>query len=113
MEYFGKKPRPKSIKNLNIVLNTKVNSLTKEKTSKISVSNDMSPIEIESNNDDAKNKDDLCIICFFNKRNGIINHGKIGHIITCYSCAKRLWSTSNRCPLCNVKIKCVTKMIVV
>lgn len=108
MEFFGKKPEPKRITNLNIFLNKKVGSLIKERNSQKS---DLK--EIESNNDDVKNKDNLCIICFFNTRNGIINHGKIGHIITCYSCAKRLWSTSNKCPLCNVRIKCVTKMIVV
>lgn len=104
MEYFGKKPEPKSIKKLKMFINN-------EKTYK-NLDYNMSPKEIESNND-VKNKDNLCNICFLNSRNGIINHGKIGHIITCYSCAKRLWSTSNKCPLCNVKIKCVTKMIVV
>jgi len=116
MEFFGKRPEPKSIKKLKTFVNEKVSSVIKATSYKQLDSNNMSPKEIESNNDDVKNKNNnnnLCIVCFSNARNGIINHGKIGHIITCYTCAKRLWSTSNKCPLCNVKIKCVTKMIVV
>ena len=33
--------------------------------------------------DNVKNSDNLCIICFFNTTNSIINDGRIGHIITC------------------------------
>ncbi|XP_060847153.1 LOW QUALITY PROTEIN: E3 ubiquitin-protein ligase Mdm2-like [Rhopalosiphum padi] len=107
-EFFKKRPKPKNIKKLN----KKVSNLIKETNFKKSNSNNMFPNENKSNEDNGQNKDNLCIICCLNQRNGIINHGKIGHIVTCYSCAKHLWSTSNTCPLCNVKIKCVTKMIV-
>ncbi|KAF0757715.1 E3 ubiquitin-protein ligase Mdm2-like [Aphis craccivora] len=107
MEFFEKKPEPKRIKKLNLFLKKNVSSNIKETNYEKSDSE-----ENKSNKDNGKNKDNLCIICFFNTRNGIINHGKIGHIVTCYSCAKHLWSTTNNCPICNVKIKCVTKMLV-
>jgi len=53
----------------------------------------------------------LCDICLVNSKNGLFHHGKIGHVYCCYSCANEIQKQSNKCPLCNVKLKCVTKMM--
>lgn len=60
-----------------------------------------------------KSTDKLCNICFIMPKNGVFNHGKIGHIFCCYPCAKKIREKSNRCPVCKVKIQFVTKMITV
>lgn len=60
-----------------------------------------------------KNSKNLCNICLKMPKNGIFNHNKIGHIYCCYSCAKQVWKKKGTCPVCNLKIKFVTKLIVV
>lgn len=55
----------------------------------------------------------FCNVCFINPKNSIFNHGKTGHIFCCYKCAKKIFSQSGKCPICNFKIKYVTKLIVV
>lgn len=56
---------------------------------------------------------DSCNICFLKPKNGIFNHGKTSHIYCCYTCAKHVWSKSGKCPICNLKIRYVTKGVVV
>lgn len=58
-----------------------------------------------------QNKDDLCNICLVNNKDGLINHGRVGHNFACYACLKKIKYTSNRCPICNVKISYITKLI--
>lgn len=58
------------------------------------------------------NKYDLCNICFRMPKNGLFHHGKFSHNYCCYPCTKKLWSKSNKCPLCNTKIKSISKMII-
>lgn len=62
-----------------------------------------------------KNKtlNNSCNICLQNPKNGIFNHNKIGHIFSCYKCAKKIWKKKGKCPVCKLKIKFVTKLIVV
>ncbi|VVC25445.1 Zinc finger, RING-type,Zinc finger, RING/FYVE/PHD-type [Cinara cedri] len=60
-----------------------------------------------------KNIKNICNICLGAPKNGVINHKKIGHIFSCYPCAKQIWRTSKKCPICNQKIQYVTKMITV
>lgn len=57
--------------------------------------------------------DHLCNACLIRPKNGIFNHGKIAHIYCCYLCAKKIWHQTNRCPVCNRKIRYVTKMITI
>lgn len=59
------------------------------------------------------NIENICNICFTLPKNGVFNHGKIGHIYCCYPCAKTLWKKTKKCPICHVRVKFVTKMIVV
>lgn len=60
-----------------------------------------------------KDTQNMCNICFKMPRNAIFNHGKVGHIFSCYLCAKELWKKSKMCPVCNVKVQYITKMIIV
>lgn len=60
---------------------------------------------------DINNDYDICHICFLNPKNGIFNHKKIAHNYCCYLCAKRLKKISNKCPMCNLKFKFITKLI--
>ncbi|XP_025192309.1 protein Mdm4-like [Melanaphis sacchari] len=120
MDFFGTKPRSKTknVKRLNVSKPTKdsnffqdfqksnqSNSLQGDSTQTKNVVNNITPMNENINN--------ICNICYVMPKNGVFNHGKIGHIYCCYSCAKKLWKKSNKCPLCNVKIKFVTKMIIV
>lgn len=57
--------------------------------------------------------ENICNICFINVKNSIFNHGKTGHVYACYYCAKAIWKKSGKCPICQLKIRYVTKMIVV
>lgn len=58
-----------------------------------------------------KKSEDLCNICFMMPRNGVFNHGKISHIYCCYLCAKKVQRKFNKCPICNLKLKFVTKIV--
>lgn len=117
IEFFGNKPKkPQSIKKLNIFLHNKVSNLPKGKLTNATNSQQSNLLDKSSlylfqkenkSNNDNQNK---CNYCFNDLKNGIINHGKIGHIVDCYYCAKRQWKISNKCPICNTRIKFVTKM---
>lgn len=61
----------------------------------------------------SKKSSNLCNICWRMPKNGIFNHVKIGHVFSCYTCAKKIWKKKGKCPMCNRKIKFVTKMIIV
>ncbi|XP_022175656.1 E3 ubiquitin-protein ligase Mdm2-like isoform X2 [Myzus persicae] len=109
MEYFGSKPRPKTKKKCNLIEDS-------QKSSQSNLQQGVSTrTKIIENNITLMNENinNICNICYIMPKNGVFNHGKIGHIYCCYPCAKKLWRKSKNCPLCNVKIKFVTKMIVV
>jgi len=120
MEFFGSKPRSKTknVKRLNVSKPKKESNLL-EDFQNFSQSNSQQGVSTRTNNIENsatlmnENINNICNICYIMPKNGVFNHGKIGHIYCCYSCAKKLWRKSNKCPLCNVKIKFVTKMIVV
>lgn len=59
-----------------------------------------------------ENATNLCNICFLKPKNGIFNHGKTGHNYCCYSCAKQIWNKSGKCPICNLKVRYVTKAVI-
>lgn len=122
MEFFGGKPKSKKIKRLNVSQPRKESNLLEVSQKSSQSLNDQTSSSLylsqTKNNINSipemdVNIDNICNICYMRPKNGVFNHGKIGHIYCCYSCAKKLWQKSNKCPLCNVKIKFVTKMIVV
>lgn len=121
MEFFGNKPRSKTknVKRLNTSKPRKESTLLgdfQESNQSNSLQDDSTQtknIENSINLVNDENINNICNICLKMPKNGVFNHGKIGHIYCCYSCAKKIWKKSNKCPLCNVKIKFVTKMIIV
>lgn len=114
------KPKPKSFKRLRMFSQIKEDNLFKD-----SQTSDVSNLQLSSSPDISNlypsqegldysnNVENLCNICLKMPKNGIFNHGKIGHIYCCYPCAKKYKQKSNRCPICKVKIRFITKMIVV
>lgn len=55
----------------------------------------------------------LCNACLMKPKDGIFNHGNTSHVYCCYTCAKRIWRIKSRCPVCNRKVRYVTKMVAV
>ena len=63
--------------------------------------------DIQSNNQ----KNETCWCCCTRDRNALIIHGKHGHQILCYPCAKKTWNLRAKCPICNRKIEKIVKII--
>lgn len=128
MDYFESRPtpKPKKAKRFNVsYCSTEENSKDSQETNSgsIDISN-MHLFQKQNNNSNEKiidnqtseilgNVENICNICYILPKNGVFNHGKTGHIYCCYPCAKKVWKKNNRCPICNSKVKYVTKMIVV
>ncbi|GFY58721.1 e3 ubiquitin-protein ligase Mdm2 [Trichonephila inaurata madagascariensis] len=53
----------------------------------------------------------LCIICCSKPINSSIIHGKVGHSVSCYRCARKLQSRKDRCPICRRSIERVVYLI--
>jgi len=109
MEFIVNKPKgkPKGIKRLNLAHRKKEYNLFK-------TSQDISDSQKHVSSSylsQAENNENLCNICLIMPKNAVFNHGKIGHIYCCYPCAKRLKKKSDKCPICNLKVKFITKMI--
>ncbi|KAG8223438.1 hypothetical protein J437_LFUL005266 [Ladona fulva] len=52
---------------------------------------------------------DMCITCMERPKNAVFVHGSIGHLCCCYQCAKKVWSSSGKCPVCSRKTNSVVK----
>ncbi|XP_041114193.1 E3 ubiquitin-protein ligase Mdm2-like isoform X1 [Polyodon spathula] len=48
-----------------------------------------------------------CVICQSRPKNGCIVHGKTGHLMACYTCAKKLKKRNKLCPVCRQPIQMV------
>ncbi|XP_019753239.1 E3 ubiquitin-protein ligase Mdm2 isoform X1 [Hippocampus comes] len=48
-----------------------------------------------------------CLICQSRPKNGCIVHGKTGHLMTCYVCARKLKKHNKLCPVCRLPIQAV------
>lgn len=53
-----------------------------------------------------------CILCGLRPRTGNIIHGKTGHLVACYACAKTLHKRKLPCPVCVQPISTVIKTFV-
>ena len=53
----------------------------------------------------------LCLLCCHRTKNASLVHGRIGHQVCCYSCAKKLWRKRADCPVCRRKVERVIKII--
>jgi len=54
-------------------------------------------------------QEDLCVICFTNKRSASLIHGSTGHQICCFGCGKKLKLQKKPCPICRRPIQKVIK----
>jgi len=54
----------------------------------------------------------LCMFCCLRPKNASLIHGRLGHQVCCYPCAKKLWKKQARCPVCRRKIEKIVKIIV-
>ncbi|KAJ8362184.1 hypothetical protein AAFF_G00390820 [Aldrovandia affinis] len=48
-----------------------------------------------------------CVICQSRPKNGCIVHGRTGHVMACYTCAKKLKNRNKLCPVCREPIQSV------
>uniref|UniRef100_A0A671LCR0 E3 ubiquitin-protein ligase Mdm2 n=1 Tax=Sinocyclocheilus anshuiensis TaxID=1608454 RepID=A0A671LCR0_9TELE len=48
-----------------------------------------------------------CVICQSRPKNGCIVHGRTGHLMACYTCAKKLKNRNKLCPVCREPIQSV------
>ncbi|XP_046878589.1 E3 ubiquitin-protein ligase Mdm2 [Hypomesus transpacificus] len=48
-----------------------------------------------------------CVICQSRPKNGCIVHGRTGHLISCYPCARKLKRRNKLCPVCREPIQSV------
>merc|ERR1711915_1151935 len=53
----------------------------------------------------------LCLMCCQRPKNASLIHGKLGHQVCCYPCAKKLWKKRSRCPICRRKVERIIKLI--
>ena len=56
---------------------------------------------------------DICGFCFKRPKNASIIHGKTGHQVCCYQCAKKLRRRGKPCPICRQSIQAVIKNFLV
>lgn len=125
MELFEVKPDPKQkkIKSLNKLSNYKKednsNMDSQESSGSFGLSNlqlSQGKIDGSENNQIMKNDENiknLCNVCFIRPKNGVFNHGKTSHAYSCYPCTKNIWNTTGRCPVCNIRVKHIAKIIIV
>ncbi|KAM4901630.1 E3 ubiquitin-protein ligase Mdm2 isoform 3-T4 [Sylvia borin] len=48
-----------------------------------------------------------CVICQSRPKNGCIVHGKTGHLMSCFTCAKKLKKRNKPCPVCRQPIQMI------
>lgn len=48
-----------------------------------------------------------CVICQSRPKNGCIVHGRTGHLMACYTCARKLKNRNKLCPVCREPIQSV------
>uniref|UniRef100_A0A8D2IKJ8 E3 ubiquitin-protein ligase Mdm2 n=1 Tax=Urocitellus parryii TaxID=9999 RepID=A0A8D2IKJ8_UROPR len=48
-----------------------------------------------------------CVICQGQPKNGCIVHGKTGHLMSCFTCAKKLKKRNKPCPVCRQPIQMI------
>ncbi|XP_006834160.1 PREDICTED: protein Mdm4 isoform X4 [Chrysochloris asiatica] len=53
-----------------------------------------------------------CSICEKRPRDGNIIHGRTGHLVTCFHCARRLKKAGASCPICKKEIQLVIKVFI-
>jgi hypothetical protein len=96
---------------------TRVEEFTHERQEKMKEeSNTLRPTssDLTSSSVDDINDSNLgiCRFCMVNPKNGVFVHNNCLHLCCCYKCAVKVWKKRKSCPICNCKIKNVTKLFV-
>lgn len=98
---------------------TRVEEFTKERHGKMKQELLQSSIccrpssSADSQTDDVNDSNlGLCRFCMVNPKNGVFVHNNCLHLCCCYKCAIKVWKKRKSCPICNCKIKNVTKLFV-
>lgn len=93
-------------------------SQTSDLGSEISSSSFISSVIEKSNATDSEGmktsnseNSELCIFCHDAPKDAIFLHAKVAHQCCCYRCAKRTIKTRKRCPICNVTVNKVFRVI--
>jgi hypothetical protein len=73
---------------------------------------DSQPSEDLFSNDVNDSNLGLCRFCMVSPKNGVFVHNNCLHLCCCYKCALKVWKKRKSCPICNGKIKNVTKLFV-
>uniref|UniRef100_A0A8C6CF60 E3 ubiquitin-protein ligase Mdm2 n=1 Tax=Moschus moschiferus TaxID=68415 RepID=A0A8C6CF60_MOSMO len=53
------------------------------------------------------NATEPCVICQGRSKNGCIVHGKTGHLMACFTCAKTFKKRNKPCPVCRQPIQMI------
>uniref|UniRef100_A0A2K6V8D3 Protein Mdm4 n=1 Tax=Saimiri boliviensis boliviensis TaxID=39432 RepID=A0A2K6V8D3_SAIBB len=64
------------------------------------------------NMEDCQNLLKPCSLCEKRPRDGNIIHGRTGHLVTCFHCARRLKKAGGSCPICKKEIQLVIKVFI-
>lgn len=99
---------------------TRVEEFTKERLDKMKQNSNIRPassdLQQSSSEDLFADINDsnlgICRFCMMNPKNGVFVHNNCLHLCCCYKCAVKVWKKRKSCPICNCKIKNVTKLFV-
>lgn len=69
-------------------------------------------VDLNQHLDENESNLGLCRFCMSNPKNGVFVHNNCLHLCCCYKCAIKVWKKRKSCPICNGKIKNVTKLFV-
>ena len=85
-----------------------------DKATETDYQNEIQDVELLSthnNHNYQPSNSQLCSLCYTNPKDASLVHGKIGHQLCCYTCAKKLWRKHANCPICRRKIEKIIKVI--
>lgn len=86
-------------------------SLDLKNVSKVESSLGSPAYSMDSGFSSSKDESSLCLFCVTRKKNAALVHGRIGHQVCCYPCAKKLWRKKAECPVCRRTVERIIKLI--
>lgn len=111
---FDVKPHPSKMRKMALPESDQPlsQSQTSDLGSEISSTSFISSINEKSNTIDGNSQNsELCIFCNDAPKDAIFLHSNVAHQCCCYRCAKRTIKTRKRCPICNVTVNKVFRVI--
>jgi len=68
--------------------------------------------EFSDHHKESNRESNLCMFCLNRPKDASFIHGRLGHQVCCYQCAKKYWNKSVRCPVCRRKIERIVRNII-